>query len=310
MPLDEIRATGEIAARRREPAAHVLDQRAGDDVRTGFERLALFHQLAVAVVDEHDRLGRSAADRLGDRRDRVDRERGAHGISARALDEHHGRPLRAHRLAQRREIGVAVRHARHLGIAHAARDERVRRRRDRMPQRVVRRAVGCQQQRTGRHERVETRDDRVRAADDRQPREHALRAEDARQQRLVALARRVVVAVPRRPGEIALGDPFVHERAQHARAHRGRARVAALQPRRCALRARAHAGVDVETAEQRGGHAAAARIARADSVLSYTRTNGSQIAPATIRFTATSTHARQSSVATNTLANAGTMAGV
>src|SRR5580692_3315747 len=59
----------------------------------------------------------------------------------------------------------------------------------------------------------------MRPADDRDPCDGALRTQNAREQRLVARARRVVVAVPGRSGKIALVNALVDERAENLALH-------------------------------------------------------------------------------------------
>ena len=205
---------------------------------------------------------------VDDALDRLDRERAARGIAARALHEHDGRWIVAQGRGQRNEVRVAGERAADLPVLHAARGERVRRIDQRVAQRVVRRAVRAEQQLPGNEQRIERGHDRVRAADDRQARQHALGAKNAGQQRFIAVARRVVVAVTGRAGQVALRDALGQKRFEHAHAHGAATRIVFVQPRQRRFGGGAHHRIDAPVTEYCIDHALASSIA------SYMRTNG------------------------------------
>ena len=176
--------------------------------------------------------------------------------------EDRSRRERPDALGERRLIGRAGRRPRDLVVPHAARDQRIRCIGQRVAQRIVGRTVRAQQHVAGFGERVERGDDRVRTAHDREPGKHFFGAKIPRQQRLVALARRVIVAVTGAARKIALGDTFIEKRPQDARDDRTARRIASLERRERALRRRAHARIQPPFAEQQIDHAARAVSAR------------------------------------------------
>ena len=140
---------GNVGAGRRDPAAEILDQRARDHVGADLERLALFDQLAVTVVDEDDGLRCVRPHDGDDVRDVVDRKRVPRSVAARTLHEDDGRGARSERApsAARSVLPTSVRGD--LSVDHAAGCRRVRRVGERVAQRVVRRAVRTQQRAPG-----------------------------------------------------------------------------------------------------------------------------------------------------------------
>src|SRR5580700_516999 len=180
-------------------------------------RLPFFHEFAVAIIDEHDGIGRKTFDGVDCALTFRDREGAARGISARALHEHRREIAGRARIFKRAKIKTAFVAQRDLAILDARRYERMRRVANGVAQRVVRRPRNREQRSPWRRARRQRSDDCVRSAHDRKPRDRALRAQNSRQERFVTRPRRIVVAVTRRTGQVAFDNAFLDECVEYVR---------------------------------------------------------------------------------------------
>ncbi len=214
-------------------------------------RLALFDEFAVAVVDED--VARCGATRFDGRespaRTRRCRANGRGAYPRERCMKIVASPAARSAACDRLEIDAAVAAQRDFAVVDAVGDQRVRRIADRVAQRIVRAA---------RRSRAAFRPGGVHAASAAtmacvpltiESRAIARSApKHARQQRFVARARRIVVAVSGRAGEIALVEPFVEKRSQHVDVRRAPAPRSERRGARrsAAQRGIAHAPADAE----------------------------------------------------------------
>ena len=90
-PFHQLGPTRHIAAGGGDRAAEILDQGAGDQIRPNSRGLARLHQLAVAVVHEHQATRLQGLHPLHQPADRRHRQRGSPAVATAALDQHQPR---------------------------------------------------------------------------------------------------------------------------------------------------------------------------------------------------------------------------
>ena len=85
---DQIFPAGNVAACRRDAAAGVFDERAGDNIGAGFNRFFFGGEFAVAVVDKADRLRAYGFDGLNDFADVGNLQGRPRAVAAGTLNQH------------------------------------------------------------------------------------------------------------------------------------------------------------------------------------------------------------------------------
>ena len=94
--LHQIVAASHVTTGWSDRASEVLNKRTGDQIRSHCRRLLLFHELAIAVVDEADAVGLPAVDPLTKPADGLHAERGAPAVPTTALNQHQSAGLIEH----------------------------------------------------------------------------------------------------------------------------------------------------------------------------------------------------------------------
>ena len=104
----QIRTPRNIAARRRQAAARILDQRTGHKIRSDLCRLDLLDKLAIAVVHHDDGMRIGCAHGFADLPDLRAGQRLAHCVPAAALDKHQLDVVILRRLGDRGQVRHSV----------------------------------------------------------------------------------------------------------------------------------------------------------------------------------------------------------
>ena len=116
--LDQICAPRDIAARRRNAAARIFNERARDQIGAHGKRLTFLHKLTIAVIHHHDHIRLDRLDGPHNLADLPNAQAWPQGIAARALDiDHFG--ARINRCANGGEIRQAILPQLRLAVADA-----------------------------------------------------------------------------------------------------------------------------------------------------------------------------------------------
>ena len=194
----------DIAARRRKPAAGVLDERACHDVdHRDLRRLNGIDELSIAVVDKYNAVWIHCLDPCADRTDILDAERLTRTVAARALHQCNLRPRR-HNAVDAIQIDVSIPH-RQLVVAHAEllqRSDTLMRPANHGLHRIVRCARDGDELIAGTQDAEQHRCKRVRPRDELRPHERTLRTKDAGVELVQLLAPEITVRITRTHAEM------------------------------------------------------------------------------------------------------------
>ena len=216
--LHQLPATRHIAAGGRNRAAQVLDQGTGHQIGTHRRGLLQLHQLAVAVVHEHQTMGLEGLHPLHQPADLIHRERRPPAVAAAALDQHHpgrhgqggGDPGLIH-AAVGQQIQLVVDDAElRQGTLAAAADA------DHLLKGVVGTTAEGQEAITGAQHPEQGRGNGVGATHKLQAHGGGLRLEHPREHPIEHLSTQITVAIAAHRGEVMHPQPLRRESLQHA----------------------------------------------------------------------------------------------